>query len=278
VTYLLRHSLGEVPAASSGPYFVADLSAWEGAMPDFPALANDPRMVGCIIKATQGTTYAPPWFMANWSRVRDAGSSRYGDSWFRGCYHFGTPTPSGADQADYLLAAVETAGGWDSGDMPPAWDLEGPPWTSAQQIIDVSSQFCDRIKQLTGKTPILYTGATWRQYGITDKCGFSQMWSSHLDVMAPYGWPNSSYALWQYGGDGKYYDPATAAFGYPTTIGGLGAIDMSVVMDGGAPATSLDQVRSALLNRGSWLAPLVLGAGLIALIAIASRYRAGEWV
>jgi len=279
MTYLT--TLGAVDVASSGPFFVADLSPWEGATPDFNALSADPRMVGCIIKATQGVSYAPPWFTQNWNRVRAAGGSRYGSSWFRGCYHYGTPTPNGAAQADFLLAAVDRAGGWGSGDMPPAWDLEdgsNQAWTNAgkQAAIDVSSQFAERIKSRLGKAPILYTGATWRSLGITDRAGYHQMWSSHLNLMTPFGWPNSSYALWQYVGDGKYYNPATAVFGYPTGVPGLSKIDMSVVMKGGRAATSIGEVRSVLTGGRSLLLPIVLAVGLLGIGALIARYRSGE--
>jgi GH25 family lysozyme M1 (1,4-beta-N-acetylmuramidase) len=282
MTRLLR-SLGEVPVASSGPFFVVDMSAWQGALPNIPAIANNPRMVGCIVKATQGVNYAPPWFTANWPRARAAGGSRYGSSWFRGCYHYATPDASGTAQADFVLAAIERAGGWGDGDMPPAWDFEDGSariWTgrgiTKQQVIDISSQFSERINSRIGRAPILYTGATWRQYGITDKCGFSQMWSSHLDKMKPYGWPNSSYALWQYAGDGKYYNPATAAFGFPQTVADLGTIDMNVVMDNGVPATDIGRVRTILTGKGGLLLPLLLVGGLLLVGTLLARHRAGE--
>ncbi len=275
VTYL--QSLGEVDVASSGPFFIPDVYSEDlGPLPNFAALAAQPRIVGCIIKATQGITYAPNWFTVNWPRVRAAGGSRYGSSWFRGCYHFGTPAASGAAQADFVLAAIDRAGGWGDGDMPPAWDLEGAAWTSKQQIVDISSQFAERIKQRIGRTPILYTGATWRNFGITNRCGFEQMWSSHLNLMEPLGWPNSSYALWQYAGDGKLYNPATAVYGYPTSIPGWGATDMSVVMSGGAAATSIGDVRSTLTGKGGLLVPVLLGVGLLALGFAISRFRTGE--
>lgn len=221
----------------------------------------------------------------NWPRVRAAGGARYGQSWFRGCYCYAEPTPSGTAQADYLLRTIDRAGGWGDGDMPPAWDLEGEKWTSRQQIVDVSSQFASRIKQQLGRAPILYTGSVWRKFGVQEKAGFGQMWSPHLNLMEPYGWPNSSYALLQYVGDGKYWNPATAAFGWPTSVPGLEAkVDMNVVMDGGAPAASIERVRTILTGRGGWFTssgrgistPLVIGVGasLLALgIMIANAGR-----
>jgi GH25 family lysozyme M1 (1,4-beta-N-acetylmuramidase) len=275
----------------TGPFFIPDLSSWEGALPNFDAIAAAPNHVGCIIKATQGVGpgvsqgHSPQWFALNWPRVRAAGGTRYGQTWFRGCYAYGEPTPSGTAQADYLLRTIDRAGSWGDGDLPPAWDLEGAKWTSRQQIVDVSSQFAARIKQVLGRAPILYTGSVWRKFGVQEKAGFGQMWSPHLNLMEPYGWPNSSYVLLQYVGDGKYWNPATAMFGWPTSVPGLDAkVDMNVVMDGGAPATSIESVRTILTGRGGWFTrggrgistPLVIGvgAGLLALgIMIASAGR-----
>lgn len=269
----VRQPLGGVEPASSGPFFLPDIYSEDlGAAPNFAALAMQPRVVGCILKATQGVSYAPAWFTNNWSRAKAAGGSRYGSSWFRGCYHYATPDASGTAQADFVLAAIDRAGGWSDNDIPPAWDVEdgnAKIWTgrgvTKQQVVDISSQFCERIKSRIGRAPILYTGATWREYGITDRAGFSQMWSSHLNKMEPFGWPNSSYAMWQYAGDGKYYNPGTAMLGYPTSVPSWGATDMSVVMSGGAAANSIDEVRKVLTGKGGILVPLLIGAALLAL-------------
>jgi hypothetical protein len=276
----------------AGPFFIPDLSSWEGNAPNFDAIAAAPGMVGCIIKSSEGLSpgvrvdlgHSPTWFKDNWQRVRAAGGTRYGTNWFRGCYHYGTPTPGGDVQADYMLTTVERAGGWGDGDLAPAWDLEGKLWTSRQQIVDVSSQFADRIKQRLGRTPILYTGSTWRQFGIKERAGFEEMWTPHMDLMVPFGWPNARVILHQYVGDGKYYNPSSqpAKLGYPTEVPGLSAkVDMNVVMDGGSPATSIDRVRAILMGsgaaaRGGVSMPIVIGvgAGLLALgLMIASTGR-----
>ena len=246
----------------AGPFFIVDLSAWEGPRPNFDAIVAARDHVGCIIKATQGVTYSPSWFTENWPRVRAAGGDRYGSSWFRSCYHYAEPTPSGTAQADYLLRAVDRAGGWGPGDFPPAWDLEGPKWTSRQQIVDVSSQFSERIQQAIGKAPILYTGSVWRKFNVQEKSGFDKMWTPHMDLMARVGWRNESIVLHQYVGDGKYWSPSSqpAKLGYPTSVPGLSAkVDMNVVMDGGAPATSIERVQAVLFGGG--YVPIVSAPG-----------------
>lgn len=244
-------------------YFVADIYANDlGAAPNFAALAADSRLVGCIAKATQGISYAPAWFTQNWPRIRAAAGSRYGSSFFRGCYHFADPYSPGNLQADFCLGAIERAGGLASGDMPLFYDLEGAAWSSTQQVIDVGAAFAARVKSRTGKSPCLYTGATVRDQGITNHMGFSGIWTPHLDMRAA-AWPLSSYKLWQYAGDGKLYNPASAVYGFPTAIAGWGATDMSVVMDRGSFATSLSRVRDVLLG-GLDLTTLLLVGGAAA--------------
>jgi GH25 family lysozyme M1 (1,4-beta-N-acetylmuramidase) len=267
----------------AGPFFIPDLSSWEGNRPNFDAIAAaGPSYVGCIIKASQGVGpgvspkhgHSLTWFRDNWPRVRTAGGGRYGKTWFRGCYHFATPTPSGTVQADFLLSTVEKAGGWGEGDLPPAWDLEGDRWTSRQQIVDVSSQFAERVKQKLGRSPLLYTGSTWRKFGVTDRAGFNALWTTHMDLMAKFGWPNTSILLHQYVGDGKYYNPSSvpAKRGYPTAIPGMtNPVDMNVILEGGVPVTSIERVRELFTGRSGGFAvgsrgggvslPIIIGVG-----------------
>ncbi len=278
----------------AGPFFIPDLSSWEGNLPNFDAVAAMPNAVGVIIKSSQGLGpgvspqhgHSLTWFRDNWPRVRAAGGPRYGSTWFRGAYHYASTTSSGAAQADYVLSAVEKAGGWGDGDLPPAWDLEGTEWSSRQQIVDVSSSFAERVKQRLGRAPILYTGSVWRKFGVKERAGFGALWTTHMDLMAPFGWPNASVVLHQYVGDGRYWNPSgrAAQLGYPTEVPGMGTkVDMSVVLDGGVPATSIESVRAVLTGKGGLVRggrgismPLVIGvgAGLLALgIMIASAGR-----
>lgn len=251
------------------PFFVADVYSEDlGALPNFDGLVAAPNVIGCILKATQGTTYLPNWFLANWPRAQAAGRIRYGTSWFRGAYHFADPYSSGAAQADFFLGAVERAGGWGDGDMPPFYDLEGAAWTSSQQIIDIASSFAERVKQRIGKTPCLYTGATVRDRGITSRMGFRGIWTPHLD-MTRAGWNLGDYKLWQYAGDGKLYDPASARYGFPTYIPGWGGTDMSVVMAGGSFASSLGAARDVLIGGTPWGTYLLLGGMAALLYALA---------
>lgn len=239
------------------PFFVPDIYSEDlGASPNFGALAQRSDIVGVILKATQGSSYAPAWFVNNWPRAKVAG--------IRGCYHFADPYSTGTQQADFFMTHVQRAGGLQSSDMPVAFDLEGSAWTSNQQIVDVASSFSARIVEWTGRPPILYTGATVRDRGITNRMGYSQMWTPHLD-MSKAGWPLSSYVLWQYAGDGKLYNPASAVYGFPLAIAGWGATDMNVVMSGGSFASSRGEAERAL-SGGIALTTILLLGGAAALL------------
>jgi len=245
--------------------FVPDIYEQDlGPTPNFAALAARSDIAGVIIKATQGVQYSPAWFTVNWGRARAAAGARYGSTFFRGCYHFGMPTTRGDVQADFCLAAIAKAGGLASGDMPIAWDLEGSAWSSAQQIVDISSQFAERVRARTGKTPVLYSGATVRDRGIKNRMGYGKMWTPHLD-MSKAGWSLKDYTLWQYAGDGKLYNPASAVYGFPTSIPGWGATDMNVVMKNGAFASSISDARAVLM--GGISITLLLGAAALAYFA-----------
>lgn len=38
----------------AGPFFIPDLSSWQGNLPDFSAISAQPNMVGYIIKSSHG--------------------------------------------------------------------------------------------------------------------------------------------------------------------------------------------------------------------------------
>ena len=82
---------------------------------DWTALAaSDFRF--CFIKATEGAGTVDPKFHKNWQGAKNAGL-------LRGAYHFFHPTSSAAAQAESFL---RTLGPFQSGDLPPALDLETP--------------------------------------------------------------------------------------------------------------------------------------------------------
>jgi GH25 family lysozyme M1 (1,4-beta-N-acetylmuramidase) len=215
--------------------------------PNWPAVVAAPNFVGGIIKATEGLGYNPPWFATNWPAIKSAGGDAYGQTWFRGAYHYLKFNADGAAQADYYLKAINDAGGFDVGDIIPIVDVElgndGKPdkngkvhtrdsnWdASAQQIIDCTSAFAERAKSVTGQQVMLYGGSALRERGITDRMGCDWLWTARYDRVLPvssyqsFGWDVPQLALWQYCGDGEGY-LADA----PTSIANFGSPDISVV-------------------------------------------------
>lgn len=199
---------------------------------------------GAWIKATQGVTYnGGTWFRTNWTAVRLAGerAGRYGESWFRGCYHYLNAGLDGDAQATYYLKTVEAAGGWAKGDLWPIVDVERADQTvtlSRSRVIDCVSIFTDRIRKELGRSTMLYGGSWLAELGITSHMGCEWLAVARYTPTLPrmvyerIGWPLEKLVLWQYCGDG---------FGqlarYPREAPGCGKVDISaVVLAGGLTA------------------------------------------
>lgn len=255
------------------PFLIVDAASYAGENPPWGVLVAHPNVCGVIIKATQGTSYRPSWFARNWSQVREVAGSRYGDTWFRGCYHYLTFDVDGAKQADYYLAAVEAAGGWGRGDIMPIVDVElgGPNGdATAREIIDTTTAFARRVKQVLGRGVILYGRGAMRDLGIQSRMGCDAVWNpSYTDTMVMNGlgpsWSRDDVVLWQYAGDGV---GDARVHGLPLTLAGFPSnMDMSVYVDG-ARKPSLASLRRRLL--GSPLdVMLLLGLGAFIALALA---------
>jgi GH25 family lysozyme M1 (1,4-beta-N-acetylmuramidase) len=95
-----------------------------GGKPNWKAVVAAPSFVGGILKATEGTKFDVRWFQKNWPEVKSIGGDRYGETWFRGAYHFLKFNQDGRAQADFYLKTVTDAGGFDVGDIVPIVDVE----------------------------------------------------------------------------------------------------------------------------------------------------------
>lgn len=234
---------------------------------------------GAIIKATQGTAFGPRWFDDHWPAVRAAGGDRYGDTWFRGAYHFLNFFEDGKAQADFYLKVVERAGGWDSGDLWPIVDVELGSKTnknrlsSKQQVIDCTTAFADRVRGELGRDVMLYGNGAMRDLEITSRMGCSWLWCPRFTDVLPReiyeraGWSQDRLAFWQYAGDGVGGDNVGLK-GFPASAPGLGTkCDISALTIPGGVSGLRSQ-----LNGPSWR---VLGAVVVA--AIASTKLFGWW-
>lgn len=260
------------------PYLVVDVSA-HYASPNWPALFAHPNVVGVILKATEGTTYAPQWFVDNWRRLRELAGGRYGNDFFRSAYHF-MRRGDGAAQADTFCDHIIKAGGWDSGCMMDSLDIEsaGVAGADADEIIETAHAFAKRYKERSGgRRLMVYARGTMRDLEIVDRLGCDAVWDAAYtkrivtNGIAPFSLDDV--VLWQYRGMNGHgeIEGDNSVHGLPMTIDGFdGAADFSVFVDGNRKPTLESFRRRAA---GSLLATLLI-ALLIGLAAVASRHFA----
>ncbi|HZU82261.1 MAG TPA: GH25 family lysozyme, partial [Polyangiaceae bacterium] len=132
-----------------------------------------------IIKASEGDGktwfYENPRFKGDWSGSKQAGV-------LRGAYHYFLPSKDGTDQANYFYSILSAAGGLQPGDLPPMLDWEDTqdngdttnPVIATPTIIQHAQQFLDRIQQLTGRTPLIYTYPWYWDSAIGHPSGFEK--------------------------------------------------------------------------------------------------------
>lgn len=189
---------------------------------------------GAILKATQGTYYAPSWYALEMAVLRTACPERNGSTWFFGAYHYLDMSLDGKAQADFFLRAIgETR---IPGMLWPMVDVErGGQRKQAltkDHVEQVVGAFAMRMIAVTGRQPTLYGGELLASLGITSPMGCGRLaiarYAATLphDVVTRIGWDEPF--LWQFCGDGESYLP-----GYPRDAPGCGKIDISVLTAGG---------------------------------------------
>ena len=168
------------------------LDPYQGNSLDCAALAREPRIAGIIHKATEGlradTQYA----------VRKAKCKELGYKW--GSYHLGRPGDP-ITQADYYLATVQP-----TDDEVIALDLEDVKDPRFMDLVN-AERFVKRIKEKTGRYPILYiTGnsrdALLAKYGPNSVFANTPLWyvriRSDISSLFPAKPLWNSYTLWQF--------------------------------------------------------------------------------
>jgi len=244
-----------------------------GPNPPFKALPGltvmDKEVVGCYVKASEGLGWGAAneeWFRRSWRELRGVGGARYSVDWFRGCYHFLRFQQDGTAQADYFMDLVESAGGWDAGDLVPWVDVEEGgqgTWAGgekleaisndfkrrrlAKEVTDCVSAFVARVKQRKPGIRVgVYGRGLFRDLGMAD-CRFgadvacNPAYTEHMPPMDAYGWPLSDVVEWQLCGDGEVH-----AKGYPSKLPGWGATDYSVFLNGAQRCGTADIRRRSL--------------------------------
>lgn len=148
-----------------------------------------------IIKATEGTSYVDGPFHTWWAEL---GASHT----LRGAYHFSHPANSAIAEADHFLSIVGSV--VKKGDLL-VLDHEVSDGMGAAHCAQWARDWCARVKQKTGITPVVYTFLSFAWAGNCAGLEIYPLWiadpsaaSGHPRVPAPW----KTWALHQYGSPG----------------------------------------------------------------------------
>lgn len=182
---------------------IIDVSHHNGTSLDFAA-AKAAGILAVIHKVSQGSTGMDPMYVANRKAILEAGL-------LLGAYHFGDGS-DGATQATHFLDNVGAVSG-----RLLVLDLEsnttGPTMTPPQ-----AQAFFARVKQRTGKVPLVYTGRWFLGGHVDPVLAQCPLWLPEYgdDPIVPNGWTN--WALWQF---------TDGCAGSPPPVAGIGHCDQS---------------------------------------------------
>ncbi|GAA4843406.1 GH25 family lysozyme [Saccharopolyspora rosea] len=157
-----------------------------------------------FVLATDGTSFSNPRYSEQYHGAKDAGL-------IAGAYHFARPDSSSAEvQAQRFLDVADYQN--DHKTLPPVLDLEVDPNSGGCYGLSVDDMnlwvktFNDKVKERTGKEPIIYANPSfWRQcMGGTDSFGHHNLWLASYGVDSP-SVPNGfdGWDFWQYSEEGQ---------------------------------------------------------------------------
>jgi len=165
--------------------FGTDVSHHDGTIDWSKARPHHIRYVW--VKATQGIDFRDRMFAKNWA---DLGKMWQDEATrvHRGAYHFMSAQGDPSAQAQNFLSNV---GPLLSSDLPPTIDLEwdapagsdpgqADRWKalSSREIVEKALVWLEAVERSTGKTPVIYTAASWwnERIGTTDKLKKYKIW------------------------------------------------------------------------------------------------------
>jgi GH25 family lysozyme M1 (1,4-beta-N-acetylmuramidase) len=170
-----------------------DVSHWQGTVNWSSVKGSGKTFAFC--KATEGTTYTDPTFATNWSHMKSAGL-------IRGAYHFGRPGSDPTTQANRFVNVVKPV----SGDLQLVLDIEATDGKTPSQVRSWIVTFINRVKTLTGRPGIIYTGFYfWRDSAGNGSNLNCPLWLaayvSNPAAYVPAAW--STWSFWQYTSSGS---------------------------------------------------------------------------
>ena len=175
-----------------------DASRWNGHVSWVKVAATGVRFA--YVKASQGRSSVDPRYARNLSRARRHGLSV-------GSYHFYDYRVGGRAQADHFVEVMARHHGLDDA-LPPAVDVEcldalGP--ADQSYVRTQLRAFADRVRELTGRSVMIYTGRwAWREV-TGDASTFGDLplwiacWTCPSGPSMPPGWQD--WLFWQTGSD-----------------------------------------------------------------------------
>ena len=185
---------------------------------------------GAYIKATEGLNYVNPYF-----KTDAKGSASIGLPY--GTYDYAQPSVDPIADAKYFVAH-----GGATGQLPPAPDYETPT-KSASHDVAWAVAWLKEIQVLTGRVPIIYTGAyyswshsnalnAWSLWLPAYSAGYSHVNSACglRSPVLPSAWAKKGWIMWQFTSRAKalgvpaYVDMSIAKESWFTSITGAGIL------------------------------------------------------
>jgi lysozyme len=152
-----------------------------------------------FIKATEGVYFTDDKFADNLQGARDAGIAT-------GAYHFmrATSVDDAIAEADYFVDEINLNGGFSLLDLPPVLDAETVAGNSGEEITAMCRAWVDRVAEVTGRQPILYTYPSFADQYLDESLSDIPLWLANYGVDQPQdraGWTHWTFL--QYADDGE---------------------------------------------------------------------------
>jgi GH25 family lysozyme M1 (1,4-beta-N-acetylmuramidase) len=152
-----------------------DVSYYQGAIDWSRVKASGVEFA--IIRVSDGSNFVDPRFQENWRNAKAAGVKR-------GAYQFFRSNKDPIVQADLLL---EQMGALEDGDLPPVIDVESTDGQSSATIQAKVQRWLDRVEDVLGVKPIIYTGPYFWRDQVKGGAAFAAypLWVAHYGTTCP---------------------------------------------------------------------------------------------
>jgi len=149
-----------------------------------------------FIRVSDGSTFQDPQFATYWADSRAAGVRH-------GAYQLFRPAEDALAQANLLLSKIGSK--LEPDDLPPSLDVEVTGSQTPAQIQAKLQIWIDRVRDVLGRDPIIYTTRSFWQTNGSDAFASSPLWALDVNpVTCPNiadAWP--SWRFWQHSWTGR---------------------------------------------------------------------------